>query len=603
LAVLAIDAEHAEALSALERIYRVAGDAKRLAEVLADRAQLEFDVAQKKALHAEAARLYEGALADVTSAITAWRKVLDVDETDHDALDALARILEREGRYPELVELLEQKVRFEERPAEQVALQSRVAAIYAERLGDLERAVEAYRRLIDLAPDSIAALDALCELETRRQDWMAVQETLVRKLEAVGSGPAKIPVYRQLARLAVERHGSSDDAIGYLQEILNISPDEEGATNELLGLLEKTEKWHDLIEVLTAQADARAKAGDREGEITRLVRVADLWEGRLQSPESATEILERILHRDAENVRALLSLARIYENDHDVDRAQATLERAVGVARTREEAAELHVRIGRLLGDVHGEEAAEPHYLKALEAVPGHPAASEALEKVGRARGDWPLVANLLSHRIDRSSDPDRALLVELGRIYASELKQPAAALTFFERARKLAPDDPAVLEPLGDLYFAADRLDEALPLYQSLAEGFKKARRTRDLARLHVRIGAIAERRGDPRLALSEYTAAYQIDGAHTPTLAALGRIHMAESEWDKARKIYRNMLLTNIDPETGITKADVYLQLGQIHEKTGEGPKAIGMYERGLELDAGHAQLREALDRVKRA
>src|SRR6185369_15828186 len=111
------------------------------------RAELEFDLGKKKASYAEAARLHEGPLRDRAQAIAAWRKVLEADDTDVGALDALARIFESEGRYGELVELLQQKVRVEDRQEEQIALQSRIAAIYAERLSDLEHAIEAYRAL------------------------------------------------------------------------------------------------------------------------------------------------------------------------------------------------------------------------------------------------------------------------------------------------------------------------------------------------------------------------------------------------------------------------------------------------------------------------
>jgi len=54
----------------------------------------------------------------------------------------------------------------------------------------------------------------------------------------------------------------------------------------------------------------------------------------------------------------------------------------------------------------------------------------------------------------------------------------------------------------------------------------------------------------------------------------AALGRLHLAHGEWEKARRIYRAMLLANLDPQAGVSKADVYLHLGEIHEKLGEGP-----------------------------
>ena len=80
--------------------------------------------------------------------------------------------------------------------------------------------------------------------------------------------------------------------------------------------------------MLTQKAQLRARAGDTAGEVALLVRAAEIWERRLESPESATDILERILERDPKNVRALLSLANIYEGARDLEKSKATLERA-----------------------------------------------------------------------------------------------------------------------------------------------------------------------------------------------------------------------------------------------------------------------------------
>src|SRR5207248_2320058 len=172
----------------------------------------------------------------------------------------------------------------------QLALKFRIAGLYAAELDDGDKAVEAYRDLLDLAPDSLPALEALETLETRRQDWTAVQEVLVRRLQAVGPGAPQVPVYRKLAQLAVDKHHSPEDAIGYLHEVLAIAPEDAEANELLAGLLEKTEKWHDLIDVYTEQANRRAAAGDQKGEIALLVKAADLWEQKLGSPESATEL-------------------------------------------------------------------------------------------------------------------------------------------------------------------------------------------------------------------------------------------------------------------------------------------------------------------------
>src|SRR6185436_17289678 len=139
---------------------------------------------------------------------------------------------------------------------------------------------------------------------------------------------------------------------------------------DLEKLLEQTEKWYDLVEVLTRHAEAASRARRTDEEIALLCRAAEIWERKLESPDAATELLERVLGRDPNNVRALITLARIYESQRDLDRCKATLERAVRLARGGAETADLYYRLGRLEGERQGEAAAEPYYERALQADP-----------------------------------------------------------------------------------------------------------------------------------------------------------------------------------------------------------------------------------------
>src|SRR5207244_3902981 len=102
---------------------------------------------------------------------------------------------------------------------------------------------------------------------------------------------------------------------------------------------------------------------------------------------------------------------------------------------------------------------------------------------------------------------------------------------------------------------------------------------------------------------ALEQYNAAYTIDAGHAPTLAAIGRLSMTAGDFEKARRVFRSLLLQNLDAASGIRKAEVYLALGEIHEKMNEAPKAVGMYERGLELEPHSAELKAALARARAA
>ena len=190
--------------------------------------------------------------------------------------------------------------------------------------------------------------------------------------------------------------------------------------------------------------------------------------------------------------------------------------------------------------------------------------------------------------------------------LHREKLGKPADALPALENARRLAPSDTTILEPLAEAYFAAGRLTEALPIYQGMIDATlaaNKGRRTKELAKLHYRVGGIAEQVGDTGKALEQYNAAYAIDAGHPPTLAAIGRLSMTAGDWEKARRVFRSLLLQNLDANSGIRKAEVYLALGEIHEKTNEAPKAVGMYERGLELEPHNEVLKQALSRAKAA
>jgi len=604
--VIDLESDNQVALAALERIYRLRNDSTLLAEMLLRRAALELDQGKKKALLSEAAELYQGPLADEFKAVEAWKKILDLDETDAKALSALAELYQRTRRFEELCAILQTQARAS-RGATKVQILAHIAELFADELDQPAQAIAVYRELLELQPNSLKALSALEGLYSQQEQWPLVQEVLQKRLKAVASTKERVTVLRKLAQLALEKLHSADDAISYLQSVLELVPGDADAQRDLERLLEQAEKWYDLVEVLVRHADAAQKASRSEDEVANLLRAAEIWESKVQAPEQAKKLLERVLERDPNHVRALMSLARIYESQHDWPRCKATLERAVRLAKSGPEMAELYYRLGRMEGERLGEAAAEPYYERALQADPTNVEVAEALEKRARARGDFRRVAALLEVRAERmqSMDPQKQkdLLLELGRLYVNELKSPEGALPVLQRAYRIAPDELLVIEPLAELYFNSGRLREALPLYRTLVERSGKGRRSKDLSRIHFRLGAIAEREGDIHKALEQYNAGYSIDAGHLPTLIALGRLYMAAADWEKARRIYRSMLLQNLDPAGGVTRADVYLHLGEIHEKLGEGPKAVGMYERGLELDPQHGGLLSAMGRVRQS
>src|SRR5690606_30001832 len=153
-------------------------------------------------------------------------------------------------------------------------------------------------------PDAGDALAALEDIHTRREDWVSVQDTLLRRLDLADDGFGKVGILRRLAALAAEKRDAMDDAIGYLLQALDVDDSHLALYDELDRLLSRAGRWHDLVDVLGRAAgvharNAAAGAGRpaQRKEIDCLARAADIWEGPLANPDEAADILEQIVAR------------------------------------------------------------------------------------------------------------------------------------------------------------------------------------------------------------------------------------------------------------------------------------------------------------------
>jgi len=597
--VLEDDPENVDALAALEAFRRASGDQAGLAEVLERRAAMEFDPASRRERLTEAAQLRE-ALGDVEGALGAWQKLRETEEGDGTVLSEMARLFEGQGKMVELCDVLAEKARFENEPAARSATLIRLGEVRLGSLEDLDGAADAFREALDSTPDDPRLLGALETIEVRREDWATLQEVLLRRMGTV-EGEAQIPVLFRLAKNAEDKLSDVDQAVGFLHQILEADSANGMAFLELERILRANERWYDLVDVLGKHADAEAAAGRRPTELALRVAIADVWEKNLDSTESATEALEKILEVSPTHVGALLSLARIHEAAERWDDATAMLERAAAAVTAGSEAAEIHYRTAQIRkAQGATDEELDPIYIRALESDRTHGGSLQALEVMARAKGDHERLAQLLELRLEATAEPTgrRPLLAELANLNRTVFGSPATALPYLEQLAAIAPDDVGVAEDLADALVAVGRTDDATAILEKLVADLGKARRGKEIARVLQRLGGVAEAKQDYPLALERYTAAYKLDPGHPGTLAALGRLALANNDLEGARRYFRSLLLQTFDEKTaGITKASVYLALGQIHLMSGEAPKARNMFERGLETDPKNEELKQAL------
>lgn len=599
--LLALEPDSQLALSSLQRIYRGHGDLRRLSEMLKRLAAVVESTDERHRYLKEVGELREQ-LGDVAGAAEVWRDVLELDESDRSAHQHLCNIYQSQGRWEELIEVLALAANHAADAAEEKQLRARIALTYADQLGDLEEAAAAWQKVLDVDPADLGALVSLEAIWVQRGEWDAVQEVLLRRLEVVSGDQERIAVLGRLYEVAVEHRESIDEGVQFLSQILEIDARHGLAFEHLSKLLRGAERWHELVDLYERMVEVYDD--DPSGRaIGLLAELADLWEGPLANPDAASEVLERVLEKQPGYVPALTRLARIYEAAADWERCAEVLERALALGPSGPDAADLHFRMGAV-ARAQSDDAPQAlaHYGEALRFQPTHVPAMRAVAEIAREREDWPTLAEMLAREVQLTEDADHmvALAAEVADVYENRLGQLADAVPILEVAVRVAPSEPRILGPLADAYFNAGRVVEAAPMYESLAEEAKKSRRMKDLARYQQRIGGIFEAAGNLDKAKAAYKDAFRVDPTNLATMAGLGRLHIDAQEWEDARRIYRSMVLQNIDPSVGISKAEIYYNLGYIHVQLGEPRKAKNMFQRGLELEPDDARLRAGLESV---
>ncbi|MDD5308374.1 MAG: hypothetical protein PHU25_13720 [Deltaproteobacteria bacterium] len=601
-AVLQRVPDHAEALAALETLLKNLGRFEDLLPVMKQRAEGMYDFAAKKEILVSMARIAETELGDPRRAMAAYRQVLEMDEADVDALDALAALTESTGDYKALASYLLARAQYTIDPQAANLARHKAAALFVTSLAEPARAAEVYREILDVSPNDDDALSQLEALYEQLERFSDLKDLYHGRLDLAQSSQERVPIFRRLAVLAEMKFDAADDAAGYLNEILLIEPGDAEAASGLERLYTKSERWQDLVDLLEGRADRARDEGDAAAELSFLTRVGEIWGERLSDPDRAVAIYERVLERDPEHTRALSALAALYEASADWERCAEVLRKAAATGKGGVDGAEVHFRLARLHASHLSDEAGALEELKAAVALdPGHLEANRALTERCRKSGDVQGLLEALMREEAHLSEAREKVhrLLEIAELQAGPLSDRVGAAASLERAKALAPASKDVLLKLSDAYVAAGRESDAIPVIESLVaaetEGGKK--RSKQAAVYHQRLAKAYLSRGERDKALSHLDEAYKMDIANVEVLITLGKLHYEGGDYDKAAKLFRALLLQKFDPRSGASKADIYFYVGDITLKQGDAKKAKGMFQRGLDEDAGHAGCKEGL------
>ena len=322
-----INPNHLEAHTALRRLHESRGDFDAAVRVAEREMYLSPEPIRKVSRGLEIGFICRDRLGNPTRALQAFKRVLELDADQEEAMAAAADLLAKLGRWKEHVAMLERLLQrsvamaADRDPSESAAaaderrgLVQRIAAATADKLGDPKGAFRWWRRAHDEAPDEQTLADVRRAGESYGL-WRELAEVLTderKRLVAAGGGvPAErdrfVALSRELAALLERRLGDKPRGVGIIAEAIAAAPRDGELLVELERLaseLDQRPVWKLLLEsfdhVLAASSPAE--------RVDLYLRRARLLDERVGDPKGAVaDVLAAFSWApDRDDVRAAL---------------------------------------------------------------------------------------------------------------------------------------------------------------------------------------------------------------------------------------------------------------------------------------------------------
>jgi tetratricopeptide (TPR) repeat protein len=586
--VLAIEPENLKALDALQNLLERYNKWPEVVTVLQRRAELSTEPDERKAALEKMARILEERLERTDAAIDAWRQVMSIDDTELPTLQALERLYAVRERWQDLINILVRQTQVIYESNQIVENHLRIGELYEGRLGNPERAIDAYRQALSVDDRCTDAMTALEKLYTSQDRWRDLLDVYEMMLNVKTEASQQLVIYGRIALIQEEELGDRMSTVDTYRKMLVVDAANAPAVRSLERLYRDGEQWHDLADVYRQHLEALQ---DDRARIQVYTNLAALYRGPLSDPYAAIDNLTPILAIDSRNLQTLTALGELYAQVEDWPNCIDALSREAHLLTERPLVLDRQYRVGQVyetrVGDL---DQAERWYKSALEHDPAYLPALQALKGVHQQRAEWPEVVRTLKMvEAATKSFPDKGRsLFEIGQVYEQYLGDRGAAIDYYEQAMDMHPENVDAAAPLVEVYLTDKRWERAEPLLDLIINARTAANAdVRELQLLNYRLGFVAEQLHKDEKAIAHYKTAYELDSTHLPTLQGMGNLLFRREDWDRAFKIYQTILVHHRENLSENDVVEIFYRQGQIKLKVGERRKALDFFKKALDIE----------------
>ncbi|HET8935911.1 MAG TPA: tetratricopeptide repeat protein [Polyangiales bacterium] len=594
--VLTNDPVNRPAMRQLAELYKQTQQWQYYAQVLGKLVEMTEDARERADAYAGLGELHEEQFKQPDHAIKHYREALEAVPTHLRAIRALERMYRSREQWQELVEVLRRKVSAVEEPEEVLLAKLELAEAYEERVADKSKAIEQYKRVLEVDAENLQALKGLERLYLGQQLFQDLLDVLERQLEVVQNERDQVVLLVRIAGMWEQEFLKPEKAAERLERVVELDPLHTGALTSLARIYRVQRRWPELVRAYERHIDA---THDRAEKVELYRKIGEIYRDELKEQERAIDSFLNATSLEPDNADALRALSALYEAANDHASALDAFERLARATSDRTEQVSIHHRMGKLLaGELGDRVAALGAFQKAIELDPNHVPSYEEMRSIHLDAAEYVSAARALARMAEIESNPKRSAQyrVELGNLYEEKLEEHGQAIQCFESAVHLDPDNVDAALPLVREYARAGRWKEAEPLLQLLV----RASVTRDPGEqqsLWLLYGQCAEELGDNDVAARAFGKAFDLDAQDLSALRGLAAAHYRNKSWDNAFKYFQMVLVHHRDALSSAETVEVCYRLGVIKREQGERKKALNLFEKALEEDGYHRPTLDAL------
>jgi tetratricopeptide (TPR) repeat protein len=601
--VLGVVALDPNSLENLDRIYVQWGASEQLANILVQRTKATEEALDLVELFARLGQVYEESLGRVDDAIAAYRRIFDDLEPTHEqAIAALARLYAQKGAHRELLEVYEREMKNAVGDVAEADILAKIANLSSEALGDVPKAVELWKRVLDLRGEDTEALGALAGLYERQQQWPELVDVLERQADASTEDGDRASNLARRARIFTEKLGRDDLAVDEWQRVLDINYEHVGALRAIADIRRRQGDHAELVMALQNMVERAARLVDEEELVAIFRELGKTYGEILDQPIEAADAWRKLIEISPVDFEAMAALEAIYRRDEQwTDVIGVKMQRAAAFGEPAEQIRE-YFEVSDLWHEQVGmPDGATDANQKVIEIDAANDRAFLTLEQLHTAAERWADLAELYVHKLEQTQDgvARQELYRKIGRVLDEKLDDASQAFDILVNALNEDFDDDATVKLLEKVAQSTNRWGDLLQTANAwLKEQEIQADNAKKIS-LMLRLAKwYGEDIGKPEWAMPYFQQVQKLDPHNVRVIRQVASLYRKAGNIDQVGQTLTNALEIATSEKD---RKEICVELGELLERhKGQQEQAIVYYKRALDVDPGFQPAIDLLETI---